>query len=449
MNSWSDGLGNPINNALPKCQVVQINKLISELPQYKTYSNKDVPIDDRVWRDYLPYRQVESTDRETHLQPQYFWMDTLCVPLTPKDYRRNAIKNMRSVYSRATRVLVLDAELMRSTMQSNPEEKLSRITCSTWIRRLWTLQEAALARSIYFQFAGEAVIILDDPSPTPGETSYARWYDNEVMYYSHLFTFNWWKLAPGMTELDRVYFVFQALKSRSTSHVEDEAVCLATLLDLDLGELLETPDEHRMKKLWSMCHQLPAAILFLPGKKLTDESFGWAPASCMDCVRIGIPKSVPATVTPQGLYVTLHGFHLYTPPPSTKGLIACELEGNTFYIRQNVKLGSPSWEGLHLHQCDDLAVILGQTPMQDPDLRPPLVACIGALVKITKTKNGIIFAEYIRMVSIIGKDSHFDKRPNPPWSESDAVEKSKVVQASSTTSKQRWCIGSLYAKKPF
>lgn len=425
---------------------MHIHELISELPQYENLSNKDIPIDDRVWRDHLPYRQVESTDRETGQQPLYFWIDTLCVPLSPQEYRKKSIKNMRAVYSRATKVLVLDAELLRSTMHSCSEEKLSRITCSTWIRRLWTLQEAALARSIYFQFAGEAVIILDETPPAPGESSYARWYDNEVMYYSHLFTFNWWKLAPGMTELRRIYFVFQALKSRSTSHVEDEPICLATLLDLDLGELLKAPDEHRMKKLWSMCHQLPAAILFLPGKKLTEESFGWAPASCMDCVNIGVPMSVPATVTPQGLCVTLNGFFLSTPPSSARGLIACELDGNIFYIRQNVKLGSPSWEGLDLHQCDDLAVILGQNPMPNPTVRPPLIACIGALIKIAKTENGIIFADYIRMVSVIGKDSRFDKTPVPLWSESEAVEKSKVVQASFTSCEQRWCIGSLYAK---
>ncbi|KAI9804773.1 MAG: hypothetical protein M1825_001141 [Sarcosagium campestre] len=340
---------------------------------------------------------MDSRGQEADLQPLYFWIDTLCVPLNPKECRKNAIANMRSIYSRATRVLVLDAELMQSTTKSSPEEKLSRITCSTWIRRLWTLQEAALARSNFFQFAEETVIILDDPALPPGESVYAQWYDNEVMYYAHLFKFNWWKLAPALTELNRINYVFHALKARSTSHVEDEPICLATLLDLDLKKLLEPPDEYRMKQLWTLCHQLPAAILFLPGKKLTDEKFGWAPASCMDCANLGIPQSVPATVTPEGLHVTLPGFVLHTTPPSAKSLITCELDGNIFYIRQNVKLGSPSWDGLEVSQCSDLAVILGQNPAQDPTIRPPLVACVGALVKIIKTEEGTIFVEYVRM----------------------------------------------------
>ena len=414
MNSWSDGLGNPENNALPKCQLRRLEQLISELPQYKMLSSEDVPVDDRVWRDSLPYRRLELIDQKSEVQPLYFWIDTLCVPLEPKSLRKEAIKNMRSVYSRATRVLVLDSELMQSTMDSCSEEKLARITCSTWIRRMWTLQEAALARSTYFQFSGEPVIIVEDPPPTPGENPYAQWYDNEVGYYSHLFKFNWWKMKPRFTELDRICYAFRALKSRSTSHTEDQPVCLAILCDLNLNEFMEVPDGYRMAKLWSMFHQLPASILFLPGSKLTDRNLGWAPASCMSCTNLGAPDVVPATVTPEGLFVTLPGFLLYKAPPRTESLIACDLDGQTFYIRRNTKLGSPGWRGLDLHGCDSLAVILGQNPLSNPTMRPPLVACIGALVRVTRTEKGIIFAEYVRMVSVIGKETRFDSRPNPP-----------------------------------
>ena len=354
---------------------------------------------------------------------------------------------MASTYSRATRVLVLDAELMQSTMESCPEERLARITCSTWIRRLWTLQEAALARTTLYQFAGEAVIVLDETSPPPGESYFARWFDNEVLYYSNLFQFNWWKDVHIRTGLSRIRFVFGALTARSTSHVRDEPICLAILLDLNLGELLEVPDADRMKKLWTMCHELPAATLFLPGQKMTDKNFGWAPASVINCSNIGMPMDLPATVSPEGLLVTLHGFRLCTAPPRTKAVIACDLEGTTYYIRQNLKMGNPSWEGLDLHTCTDLAVILGQNPMPDPTIRPPLVASLGALVKITKTEGAMLFAEYVRMVSVIGKDSRFDTNANPPWSEGELVEKSTVCQAEFTRADQRWCIGSLYSEK--
>ena len=413
INSWSDGLGNPTNNALPKCQLRHLEQLITKLPQYnKTFSSEDVPVDDRVWRDPVPYRRLEPADPNSEDQPHYFWIDTLCVPLEPYKLRKEAIKNMRSVYSRATKVLVLDSELMQTTMDSCSEEKLARITCSTWIRRMWTLQEAAIARVPYFQFSGEPVIIVDEPRSAPGGNPYAQWYDNEVGYYSHLFQFQWWK--QSLTDLGRVSCVFGALKSRSTSHTEDQPICLAILLDLNLNELMEVSERYRMGKLWSMCGQLPAAILFLPGNKLTDENLGWAPASCMDCTNLGIPRNVPGTVTPEGLFVTLPGFLLHEAPQPTQALIACDLDGKTVYVRRNMKLGSPGWDGLELHERDDLAVILGQDPLQDPTMRPPLVACIGALVRVTRTEKRIVFAEYVRMVSVIGKDSRFDNHPNPP-----------------------------------
>ena len=214
--SWSDGLGNPTENALPKCQLRHLEQLISELPQYnQTFSSEDVPFDERVWRDPLPYRRLEPADQRSDDQPRYFWVDTLCVPLEPHRLRKEAIKNMRAVYSRATRVLVLDSALMQSTMDSCEEEKLARITVSTWIRRLWTLQEAALARVAYFQFSGEPVIIIDEPRPAPGEKPGAQWHDNEVAYYAHLFEFSWWKKKASMTKLDRICYVLRALKSRS------------------------------------------------------------------------------------------------------------------------------------------------------------------------------------------------------------------------------------------
>ena len=69
----------------------------------------------------------------------FFWMDTLCVPRTPKDIYKEAITKMRDVYANAERVLVLDAELMASTAEATYEEINMRIKCSTWIRRLWTI----------------------------------------------------------------------------------------------------------------------------------------------------------------------------------------------------------------------------------------------------------------------------------------------------------------------
>ena len=76
-----------------------------------------------------------------------------------------------------------------------------------------------------------------------------------------------------------------------------------------------------------------------------------------------------------------------------------------------MKTGNPLWQGLKIH---DLAVILRQIPLQDPTMRSPLVTCVGPLVKVTRTQKDIMVAEHVRMVSVSGKDSRFDSRPNPP-----------------------------------
>lgn len=54
---------------------------------------------------------------------------------------------MKTVYEQAERVSVLDSEILASTrMTATYEELHMRIQTSRWIRILWTLQEAVLAK---------------------------------------------------------------------------------------------------------------------------------------------------------------------------------------------------------------------------------------------------------------------------------------------------------------
>ena len=118
---WSDGLGNPIDNSMPTCQLQLIQSLVNGL-----------------------YPEQE------HFVP--FWIDTLCVPLDEPG-RSTAIKSMTRVYAEADKVLVLDSFLATSSVQTSPEECLMRIHTSAWTRRLWTFQESALAGRMYFRFS--------------------------------------------------------------------------------------------------------------------------------------------------------------------------------------------------------------------------------------------------------------------------------------------------------
>ena len=66
---------------------------------------------------------------------------------------------MAETHRSADGVLVLDAGIRTLCSSSRPlEENLLRITTAAWAQRVWTLQEALLAKALHFEFSdGELV----------------------------------------------------------------------------------------------------------------------------------------------------------------------------------------------------------------------------------------------------------------------------------------------------
>jgi len=131
---WADGLGNPFANSLPRCKLYHLRELVKAVVRKGTGSGEQA--------------------NENPL----IWLDTLCCPAQDGIGKKTAIEKIRLVYRRAQYVLVLDAGLMsyESKLQDWPET-MARMFTSSWMRRLWTLQEGALAQSLFFQFADGAV----------------------------------------------------------------------------------------------------------------------------------------------------------------------------------------------------------------------------------------------------------------------------------------------------
>ncbi|EXJ86918.1 hypothetical protein A1O3_03872 [Capronia epimyces CBS 606.96] len=126
---WSHGMGNPRANASYACQIRRIQRAANDL-----YRSDNGPVPGNV----------------------LFWMDTLCVPLDPK-LRTLAIVRMSRTYMHADKVLVIDNWLAESSFSSDePNSLLFKIVHSDWSTRLWTFQEAVLARELTFQFADGA-----------------------------------------------------------------------------------------------------------------------------------------------------------------------------------------------------------------------------------------------------------------------------------------------------
>jgi hypothetical protein len=126
---WSDGMGNPRINALRSCQLRRIQRRVNQL-----YG----------WSD----------------QNHPFWMDTLCVPLRD-DIRGLAISRMAKTFMHADRVLVLDNFLEGASSAVDTAQLLIRVTHCDWNTRLWTFQEAMLAKNCHFQL-NDVAVTLDD-----------------------------------------------------------------------------------------------------------------------------------------------------------------------------------------------------------------------------------------------------------------------------------------------
>lgn len=114
---WTDGLGNPNANELPRCQMHRLSDMVRDL-----------------------------TGRRDTL----FWLGTICVPpdtalknMNPTISKRQrqaqdqAIVKMRQTYEESSHVLVLDSWVISDTVKAMSDvEKLMRIFSSGWNTRL-------------------------------------------------------------------------------------------------------------------------------------------------------------------------------------------------------------------------------------------------------------------------------------------------------------------------
>lgn len=512
---WADGLGNPKvgadRNSLPLCQLKRLSQLCSGVPWTKVSKNEPEDAHDRIWTTVNPPTEPTFFVEELNSQPLYFWLDTISVPMN--HLRARAIRNMRRVYSQANRVIVLDADLLRVRgTHVNAEELLGRITCSSWIRRLWTLQEAVLARKLWYQGADDAFTVFPSDKPIAEE-----FFDDEVAYYCRSFDYDKWRSfarvwtdddlpqpddGKGNTvfSVEKVAQAWTAFRLRQGSFTHDEPGCYAALLDMPLDQIYSEPVDTRVKKLWSLYRVIPAAVLFTPAPKLHYEpGYEWAFRDLSNCGAITAPALHPLKVTRTGLLTRLPGIVLSEKLRSNRqSVIAVSISGTTFYLTQNTKQNNLPWHpprvntppslsqdgqfledpeasyDLQLHSHPRLGVILGvfnadKTSTEELD---NLNGCLGALVAITDSTalssletNGdrgpaqvldslssgvenpsdssrFVGCDFLRTVSVVRKDSVFDRRTDWTGNANSDVEKEMFVEAEFTASNLGWRIGS-------
>ncbi|KAI9066283.1 hypothetical protein FKP32DRAFT_1601861 [Trametes sanguinea] len=229
----------------------------------------------------------------------HIWMDSLCVPGV-KRVRKLAIGLMAQTYQNAQTVVVLDSSIQACSPQATAQARLLHVVTSAWMHRLWTLQEAMLARQLVFEFAGRALVDVQDLLPGGEDLCNPLL----VQLASELYRLR--TFAQRRTDMS-LFHVAQALQWRTTSRAEDETLAVSGLLDLEASALVGLHGDDRMRAFLLAVGKLSRTIIFLPGPRLQIPAFTWAPKTLM--TNSGSTMSFPlddsegdvAHCTPNGL----------------------------------------------------------------------------------------------------------------------------------------------------
>ena len=281
------------------------------------------------------------------IDPRFWWCDTLCIPVYGKHiaYRTAAIRKMREIYQKATKVVAVDATLLPISRNANILELYVRIKMSSWARRLWTLQEAIVATDIHIQFADGTRTLRDLASSMKQDGLR----NDQYLYTRYSFLANTFFTPFIQTNIQDRYQRFMSLwkqlQWRATSHEGDEPVCLAATLGIDPGPILDIPAEQpaeRMAKLYQLQKTIPFVALVQPPPRLELDGYWWAPATLLNCFRQQATN--PFLINPGageispdgvGLVIQSSGFRIATDVDR-----AIPLTGEDFHITDGQEKGS-------------------------------------------------------------------------------------------------------------
>ncbi|SPO01211.1 uncharacterized protein DNG_03958 [Cephalotrichum gorgonifer] len=328
---WSDGLGNPTANAVPRCQLEMISNSLSQLSEEAIQPARGMlcgiqiePVDDS---------RQEATETPSHFwgassrKSPLFWLDTLCIPVSAPDAPRHvidefnevrvkAINQMAQVYAMASQVFVLDSELQRIKADTSKPfhdlEVLARLACCPWMFRCWTLQEGAIANKLVVRCAGGVFTPLlplrkkrDAFDFPPGPAIYYWGWKMMRVMHRHItatteapiaaraapigthvryrlqetLSYVTGILQRGNTghrvfgqagpesQLNSFCRVWSNLAYRNTTMTEDLPAIFANLLDLNAYPILQTPPCDRMLALLRSIKILPVDLLFNTGPR--------------------------------------------------------------------------------------------------------------------------------------------------------------------------------------
>lgn len=395
---WADGLGNSEANSLPNCQLARLGRMLD------------------------PFAE----DGRRPL----VWLDTLCCPVDP-EAKNLALLQMRRTYAQANKTLILDSALYNYDSQGLSAAELhARILTCGWMRRLWTLQESALTSDPWVQFQDGPLNLtpmfdrlrkLHDENLNYRRLVQDMWLDSKPLTLSQYYS------PAGVPEL---WLLDRALSHRNTTVALDEALCIATLMNLDVSKILPlSGEDDRMCKVWDLLAtankgSLPRKMIFLDGVKLKRRGYRWAPSTLLPpgerylnpqsrTFRWRGPQGKP---TPEGLMAEYPSYRFRAYPDSTPSpiwAILYEMPHVRFIFKDQTNgnwwalmyksTGTKPQTGqsppnimqtsfVDLVAKSDLAVVLAEEPSYKPSTFFDETYREGILVTITKENEDTLYA---------------------------------------------------------
>jgi len=309
---WAGGLGNPLANTIPSCQLKFIYDAAKKCRK-KEYGKGLFRLSheaDDTWKQTKYYKAIErilGEDENPNRGPLewyldmidrmalwganedsndlYIWFDTFCIPIvknakecrTPEEakiaddkyeLKMIAINKMAFVYATAMHVLVIEHAVRNiSYHQTGDLELATLLLTSAWMSRCWTFQEACLARQFSFVLNDELIDPRRWNSNDP--TDRCRLTSERVLKYQCL---GYIDAMPDIMnrsverrkeeQQDNFIAVWNALSSRSTTKRKDLHGLLAIMLNMSALEILRMGQDHRMLAIMRAQEKLPLSMLF-------------------------------------------------------------------------------------------------------------------------------------------------------------------------------------------
>lgn len=150
--------------------------------------------------------------------------------------------------------------------------------------------------------------------PTPADLQLSEWINKSILF-DPVYLDSCISIARIRREREsppdeRCGAILSALQGRRTSRSDDEAICIANLMEIDPQEIIVAPAEKRIILLLRKLKRLPTAIIFTHLARLNSTDFTWAPASFLDRGATSFASPSLAQLDEEGLNVNLPGVQL-------------------------------------------------------------------------------------------------------------------------------------------